>query len=130
MTLENTIFLVLLLSCKNLIKPDGLSGFFREGRYYLRKEAILRRVISLHGDGTALSRYARRSDVWVLVKIKEDLLMLSVKAKFHILYHALSRYARRYDEIPGLDTGFSYAEAVLSAILSRFGNLRKEVPAP
>jgi len=90
----------------------------------------LRRVISLHGDGTALSRYARRSDVWVLVKIKEDLLMLSVKAKFHILYHALSRYARRYDEIPGLDTGFSYAEAVLSAILSRFGNLRKEVPAP
>ncbi|MBR1494860.1 MAG: hypothetical protein IJ601_07430 [Acidaminococcaceae bacterium] len=56
--------------------------------------------------------------------------MLSVKAKFHILYHALSRYARRYDEIPGLDTGFSYAEAVLSAILSRFGNLRKEVPAP
>lgn len=55
----------------------------------------MRRVISLHGDGTALSRYARR-----------------------------------YDEIPGLDTGFSYAEAVLSAILSRFGNLRKEVPAP
>lgn len=52
--------------------------------------------------------------MWVLVKNKEDLLMLSVKAKLHILFHARSRYA-------GPDTRFAKAEAVSFAILRRFG---------
>lgn len=89
----------------------------------------MRRVLSLHGDGTALSRYARRTDVWVSVKIKEDLLMLSV-LKFHILFHALSRYAGRNAVSPGMDTGISYAEAASSAFLRRFGHIRKGATAP
>jgi len=87
----------------------------------------LRRVISLHGDGTARNRCARR-DVWVSVKNKEELLMLSVKTKFHILFHARNRCARRNAVSPGLDPGIAYAEAVSSAFLRRFGTFRKEVP--
>ena len=87
----------------------------------------MRRVLSLHGDGTALDRYARR-DVWVSVKNKEELLMLSVTKKFHILFHALDRYARLNAVSPGLDTGIAYAEAVSSAFLRRFGAFRKGVP--
>jgi len=54
--------------------------------------------------------------------------MLSVKTKFHILFHARNRCARRNAVSPGLDPGIAYAEAVSSAFLRRFGTFLKEVP--